>query len=264
MESLDSFQDNVLETRRDLLTLFFGRTLTVQGQQRTQVELWLLQQLNLSDVDVLQWQDGLGGLFNFTANNLWNQLGGQLSQSDVRNFSLHDLNHLLSHFSQLGRLSVSGLLDLVGLSLGESNGEDSQNVVVSSLDGNVGFNQRLPLSDQGSQLVRSEVQTVEVGQQVLTLNFVNSQLDLSVRVVLRTLQVSQANFEDTALQTISSVLQTGRLVDQGLTDVSVLKGRRSLDVKPFLSGEWVDGLLLQTFLTLGQSLVLTNCHDVLY
>ena len=59
------------------------------------------------------------------------------------------------------------------------------------------------------------------------------------------------HFDNSALQVVRSVSQTGRLVNQGLTDVSVLEGRRGLNVEPFLSGEWVDDLLLHTLLTLG-------------
>ena len=138
---LNRLQDNILETRRNLLTLFLGGTFSVQGHQVTQVELWLLQQLDLSDVNVLQWENSLGRFFNLTTNHLWDQLLGQLSQGGVGNLSLHDFHHLLSDFSQLGRLSVSSLLDLVGLSLGESNGENSQVVVISGRDGDVGLNQ---------------------------------------------------------------------------------------------------------------------------
>lgn len=138
---LDSLQDNILELSVNLLSLLFSRTLTVQSQQRTQVKGRLLQQLNLSDVDVLQWQDGSGGLLNVTSNNIWNQLGGQLGQSRVGNLSGHDLGHLLSNLSQLGGLGVRGLLDLVWLSLCEGNGEDSDDVVISSLNGDIGLNQ---------------------------------------------------------------------------------------------------------------------------
>lgn len=190
MDNLHRFQDFVLETTGNLLTLFFTRGFTVQSHQGTQVELWLLQQLNLSDVDVLQWEDVLGSVFNFLVDNFWDQLGGQLSQSGVLDFSGQDFRDNLSDSSNVRGLSVRGLLDLVSLSSGEGNGEDSQNVVVSSLDSNVSFNQSLPLSDHRSQFVGGEIQTVEVGQQVLTLNFINSQLDLSEGVVFRALQVS--------------------------------------------------------------------------
>lgn len=103
---------------------------------------------------------------------------------------------------------------------------------------------------------------MEVGQQVLTLNLIHSQLDLSVCVILRALQVGQVDLDDTTLQSISSVLQTGGLVDQSLTNGSVFKGGWGLDVEPFLSGERVYDSLLQSLLSLGQSLVFTNSHYV--
>ena len=77
------------------------------------------------------------------------------------------------------RGSVGGLLDLVGPSLGESDGEDAEEVVIGGLDGDVGFDQGLPLADERAQLVGGEVEAVEVGQAVLALHFVNAQLDLA-------------------------------------------------------------------------------------
>ena len=159
-------------------------------------------------------------------------------------FSGEDLGDDLSDSSDVRRLSVSVSLDLVGLLSGEGNGEDSQDVVIGGLNGDVSLDKSLPLSDHGSQLISGEVHTVEVGEQVLTLNFIDSQLDLSVRVVLRSLQIGQVNLDNSTLQGIGSVLQTGGLVDQSLTDISVLEGRWSLDIVPLLSGKWVDDLLL--------------------
>ncbi|KAH3665716.1 hypothetical protein OGAPHI_003904 [Ogataea philodendri] len=234
----------------------------MQRKQVTKIKLWLLEQLDLSNVNVLQWEDGLGALLDLSANSLWDQLTGQLSQGGVRNFSGHNFHHLLSDLLQFRRLSVSGLLDLVGLSFGESNAEHSQNVVIRGLDSNISLHKRLPFSNKRLQLVGGEIHTVEVGQKVLTLNLVNSQLDLLVRVVLGTLQVSKTNLDNSTLKTVSSVLQTTALVDQGLSNVSVFKGGWGLDVVPFLSGEWVDNPLLDTFLSLGQSLVLSDSHVV--
>ena len=161
----------------------------MQGHQGTEVELWLFQQLNLSDVDVLQWEDVLGSVLDLLVDDFWDQLGGELGQGGVLDLSGQDLGDHLSDGSDVRRLSVTSLLDLVWLSSGEGNGEHSQDVLVSSLDGDVSLDQSLPLSNHGSVLVGGEVQTVEVGQQVLALDFVDSQLDLSERVVLRALQV---------------------------------------------------------------------------
>ena len=118
------------------------------------------------------------------------------------------------------RSSVGRLLDLVGSALGEGDAEESQKVVVGRLDHHVGLDQRLPLAHQRPQLVGCEVEAVEVGQAVLALDFVDAQLDLAEGVVLVVLEVSERDFEDTALQSIVGVLETGRAVDEGLADTT--------------------------------------------
>jgi hypothetical protein len=97
---------------------------------------------------------------------------------------LNDLGHLLSDSSDLRGGGIGGLLDLVGSALGEGNGEQAEEVVVSGLDCDIGLNQRLPLSDERSQLVGCEIETVEVGEAVLSLDLIDPELDLSECVVL--------------------------------------------------------------------------------
>ncbi|KAJ6121234.1 40S ribosomal protein S3aE [Penicillium sp. IBT 18751x] len=72
--------------------------------------------------------------------------------------------------------------------------------------------------DQGAQLIGSEVQAVEVGQAVLALNLIHTELNRTESVVLFVLQISEGDLEDTALQGVISVLQTTRAVNQSLTD----------------------------------------------
>lgn len=259
--TLNRLQDNLLELRGNLLASgVLGSGLTVESQEGTKVKLGLLQQLDLSDVNVLQREDGGSGLLNLTANDFGNQLGGELSKGDVGSLSNHDFGHLLSDLSNLGRLGVGSLLDLVGLTLSEGNGEDSEVVLIRSLDGDIGLNQSLPLADKRSELVGSKVQTVEVGEEVLALDLVDSQLDSAERVILLALQIGKRDVKDTALKLVVGVLETGGTVDKSLTDITVLKGGRSLDVVPVLTGEGVDDSLLDTFLSFGKSLILTNNH----
>lgn len=66
---------------------------------------------------------------------------------------MHDIDHLSADGSNLSSLSVCGLLDLVWSLLGESDGKDAEEVVISRLDGDVGLDQRLPFSDERSELV---------------------------------------------------------------------------------------------------------------
>lgn len=167
---------------------------------------------------VLQGVNALGRLLNLTANDLGDELGGQLGESAGRGLALDDLSHLAANGTDLRRGSVCGLLDLVGAALGESNGEEAEEVVVGGLDGDVGLNESLPLADEGAELVGGEVEAVEVGQAVLALDLVDTELNLTESVVLILLEISQRDLENAALQGVVGVLETGGSVDQGLAD----------------------------------------------
>jgi hypothetical protein len=167
---------------------------------------------------VLERVDALSSLLDLTANDLRNELGSELCESAGRGLALNDLDHLFSDSSNLGRCGVGGLLDLVWAALGERNGEEAEEVVIGGLDCDVGLNERLPLAHQRSKLVGSEIETVEVRQAVLSLNFVDTELDLSERVVLILLEISQRHLEDSALQSIICVLKTSSPVDKSLSN----------------------------------------------
>lgn len=160
----------------------------------------------------------MGSLLNLTTDNLWDELGGELSESAGASLTLDNLGHLLADSPDLGRSSVCGLLDLVRSALGESDGEEAEEVVVGGLDGDVGLDQGLPLSDKRSELVGCEVETVEVGQAVLSLNLIDTELNLAESVVLILLQIGQRDLEDSSLQCVVGVLETGSSVDEGLSD----------------------------------------------
>ncbi len=133
---------------------------------------------------------------------------------------MNDLGHLLSDGSDLRGGGIGGLLDLVRTALGEGDGEQAEEVVVGGLDRDVGLDQRLPLSDERSQLVGCEVETVEVGQAVLALNLIDTELDLAESVVLILLEICQRNLEDSALQRIVCVLETSSPVHKGLANTA--------------------------------------------
>lgn len=95
----------------------------------------------------------MGGLLDLTANNLRDELGGELSKSTAGGFTGDDISHLLSDRPDLGRGSICGLLDLVWSTLGEGDGEEAEEVVISGLDSDVGLNQGLPFSYKRSELV---------------------------------------------------------------------------------------------------------------
>lgn len=187
-------------------------------KEGTKVELWSLEELDLADVDVLEWVDTLGALLDLATHDLWDQLGGELGKSAGGGLTGHDLGHLLANSPRLGRTCVCGLLNLVWSPLGESDGEKAEKVVIGGLDDNVGLDQGLPLADEGLELVGGEVETVEVGETVLALDLVYPQSNLAERVVLILLKVGERNLEDTALESVVGVLETSGAVYESLSD----------------------------------------------
>lgn len=209
----------------------------METEESTKVELGCLEELDLSYVDlchvscifpqtqdlctyVLERVDALGGLLNLAADNLGDELLGELSKGARAGIPGHDLDHLLADRPDLGRGGVCGLLDLVWSSLGESDGEETEEVVIGGLDDDVGLDEGLPLADERAELVRGEVEAVEVGQAVLALDLVDAELDLAESVVLVLLEIGERDLEYPALQRIVRVLETGGAVDEGLSDAA--------------------------------------------
>lgn len=94
-------------------------------------------------------------------------------------------------------------------------------------------------------------------------NLLNTELDLAERLVLVVVEVGERDLEDTALQRVVGIVETLGAVDEGLADVAVLEERRRLDVVPVLAGEGVNDLFLDSLLSLGETLVLSNRHFLL-
>lgn len=166
-------------------------------------------------------------LLNLAADNLRDKLRGELGEGATGGLPLHDLGHLLPNGTDLRGAGVCGLLDLVGTPLGESDGKQTKEVVVGRLHGDVGFDERLPLADQGSQFISSEVEAVEVGQTVLSLDLVHTKLDLTESVVFVVLQVGKGNLENPALERVIRILETTGAVHQSLSHTFVLLVSRS-------------------------------------
>ena len=226
---------------------------------------------------------------DFTADDLRNQLSSQCCQRTAGSLTLDDVNHLLADSSDLRRSCICSLLDLVWSALGEGNAEKSEEVVVSSLDGGVGLDQRLPLAHKRPKLVGCEVQSVEVCQAVLTLHLIDPKLNLAESMLFVLLEIGEGDFKDTTLQSIVGVLQTSCSVDECFADtvktldeiVGIVREVASysrtlkvegacsesmmvlcvdlfdahLQVVPIFSGERILGSLLETFLTFRKALV---------
>ena len=178
----------------------------MEVEQRAEIKLRRLQQFDLTDVHVLKRVNALCSLLNFTSDHFGNQLGRQLRKRAAGCFPLNDLDHLPADSADLRTRGVSGFLDLVGSALREGDGKESEKVVVRGLDGDVGLEQCLPLSDKRAEFVRREIEPVEVGEAVLALHLIHSQLDLPERMVFILLQICQRNLEYPSLQCLVGIL----------------------------------------------------------
>lgn len=130
---------------------------------------------------------------------------------------LHDIGHLLPDSANLRRARVCGFLDLVRASLRESDGEQTDKVVIGRLHSDVGLNECLPLAHEGPQLIGSEIQSVKVGQTVFPLNLVDTQLDFAEGVVFIVLKIGERDFKNPAFKRIVGILQTSSAVDESLS-----------------------------------------------
>ena len=206
------------------------------SEELGQVELGRLEDLGLSDVDVVERVDTLrvstvprdgivsrslvprawlrrladcpthlGGLLNLPSNALRNKLLHELLELGTLSLPLHDLDHLGSDLSDLRRLGVRRLLDLVLRSLGETNGEQSENVAVGGSDVDRGLDERLPLSDDRSELVGGEVHAEERGEAALAGDLLDPQLDLPERLLLVVVEVGERELNDSALERVIGV-----------------------------------------------------------
>jgi len=71
-------------------------------------------------------------------------------------------------------LGIAGLYLLLLSSLGESNGENTEDISVVGLNVTLAFNGGLPFSNHGAELVSSNIHSVESGLGGSTFNFINN------------------------------------------------------------------------------------------
>lgn len=119
----------------------------------------------------------------------------------------HDFHHFLADDLLLRVLGVASGLDLFLVSAGEGNAENAKEVTIVGLGLDEGLNERVPLLDQGAELVAGDVKSVEVGVTVHALDFLNLESNLSPGLlVVLVLQVSQRDFENATTERVGGDL----------------------------------------------------------
>lgn len=103
-------------------------------------------------------------------------------------------------------LCVAGLSGTLLVFVGESNAEYPQTVAIGGFDINDSLNQGLPFLDHWPQFVCGQVHTMEVGEDIASLNIFCDQSEFSEWPfgIMVTLEVSKGYFKHTVLQALRS------------------------------------------------------------
>jgi hypothetical protein len=75
--------------------------------------------------------------------------------------------------------------------LRESNGEEAEEITISRLDIDMRLDESLPFAHKRTELVRGEGHAMEVGQAILSLDFVNAKFNLPERLFLILVEVAE-------------------------------------------------------------------------
>lgn len=239
----------------------FDAGFTVKFGQPMEINLWLLDDLDLADVAVLNRVDWHSGFGDVAGNGVWEEFLDQLWDVAVGDLFGDDFSHLLSDLFDLLGLGVGGLLDLaVGLLLGESNNEHSQVVSVGGFGIDSALDHGLPFLDHTAHLVSGERHTVEVQDAVFALDIFANEVEFSVALTV-VVEVGLVAVVDSTFKSVSGHLVTGGSGDQSVSNIPDLEDGWGFDGVPIFLGEWVDDLLLASlFGALCESLVLAYGH----
>ena len=229
-------------------TFLLSDNLSVLFHELGDINLGGLEHLDLADHGVLHGVDAVALLLDSGTNGFSRELGDQRGKIALGDFLSDDGAHLSTDGVDLGVLSVAGLLVLVGLLAGETNAEDAELVTVGGVDFNIALNESLPLLDHGAELVTGNVHTVEESDALITLDIFNAELHLAVTLFFVLVEITEIGFEDTALKTFGSNLETGSTGDKSLANIAFLELVGSTDVIPFLLSHGINHLLTLTLL----------------
>ena len=154
-------------------------TITVQFQQFGKIETGLLQNLHLTNVDIVQWVDTLATSLNIIGNGVQGQFADQLLQVGSADFIGNDFSHALTNLAHLRLLGIAGFALRLLILGSETDAEDAPQIAIGGLSLNNAFNQGLPFLDHGPVLVCGQIHAMEIAQDVAFLNILGNQTELA-------------------------------------------------------------------------------------
>jgi len=236
----------------------------VPFHQFRDIELGLLEDLDLSDVAVLDGEDRAALLGDLVTDGGGDELLDKRLEVSLGSELGHVGDHLGADRPALGGLGVASGGDLVVLGPRERDAEQTDGVSIRGAAVYVGLNDGLLLSDQRAKLVTGHVHAMEVHQAVVSLNVLDTESDLAVGKGLVLLEIGEGDLDDTSLKVVGSDLLSLSLGNQGLSAILLGKDGGSDELVPFFLEKGVDGLFAGSLLGLRESLILSDSHlDVL-
>jgi hypothetical protein len=86
-------------------------------------------------------------------------------------------------------LGIRRLFNLIRSTFGECDNENTDEIAIGRFHVQMGFNQRLPFTNEGSKFVACKVHAGKIGETVFALDFVYAKLNLSEGMIFIVLEV---------------------------------------------------------------------------
>lgn len=137
-----------------------------------------LEHFNFINVDLSEWMNFLGLLFDLFTNIIINKFSNKRFNVALFNTFFNSINHLLSDKFCLGVSGVRCFLNLLTFPVCISDAEAPQDKTVLGLAVYESFDQAAPLSDGVQSLVPMQVKSIELGVAGPSLDICNSQSKL--------------------------------------------------------------------------------------
>jgi len=78
----------------------------------------------------------------------------------------------------------------------EPNGEEAKKVTIGRLDINMRLDESLPFAHKRAEFVRGEGHAIEVGEAILSLDFVDAEFNLAERLLLIFIKVTERDLDN--------------------------------------------------------------------
>jgi hypothetical protein len=224
--------------------------------QSCDIKLGLLNHLHLANKTILDGENSGSLTLDLLPRCSSNERLDKGLQISLPGQGGHCIDHLTTDGTDLRRLSITSLLELIILLLREGYTEHADNVSVRSTGINIRLNNTLLLLDERAELVTRHVHTVKVEEAVEPLHILYTKLDLAVGHGLVVVEVGKGEFDDASLKSIRGNFLSLGFGDDGLAAILDGEDGGGDELVPFFFEEGVDCLLLAALFGLGESRVL--------